>query len=806
MTARPAARRALAASGILCAAVAVGALAAGLWFRGRILAGLPRLDGTASLPGLSAPVRVTRDALGVPTVSASSRIDVARATGWLHAQDRFFQMDLLRRRGAGELAELIGAAALPLDREARMHGFRRIAREVLARESPERRALLEAYARGVNEGLAFLGEKPWEYLVLRTQPRPWRAEDSVLVSFAMTLDLEYSIGRYPRTLAALRDEYGTQAVSFFAPLYTSLDAPLDASTAPPARVPPASEIDLRRRDVEGGERRSDPAVAFDAPLADPEPPGSNSLAVAGSLAAGGSAIVANDMHLHLGVPNTWYRMSLSWPGHSETGVTLPGTPALVAGSTGRIAWGFTNSCAGTGDVIIVDPTISPDFYHGPNGGADMPYEKRTEAVAVRGSSPVSMSFAWTVWGPIIGSEPDGRQLAFHWAADDPAATNLNLMDLEDAPDVRAALEIAHRVGIPSQNFLVGDTAGRIGWTLAGAIPRRIGYDGRYPVTGIFGDRRWDGFLGASEVPTITSPGGGRLWTANNRTVGGRPLEAVGDSGYAIGSRARQIRDDLDALIAHGAPIEPRDLLAVQLDDRAVLLESWHTLLLATLRPEVVAANPSRAALVGAAREWNGRASADSTSYGVVRAFRLAVARRVFDPIFAPCVARFPEFAWTRLNYEDPLEAILRARPANLLDPSFKTWDDLLVAAADDVSRLFARQGDTPGTTTWGQLNTAAITHPLAQALPRWAASWLGMPADPLPGDANMPRVQEAAYGASERFAVAPGHEDRGIFHMPGGQSSNPLSPYFRAGHEAWVRGEPTPFLPGPAEHTIELGP
>ena len=206
MTARPAARRALAVSGILCAAVAVGALAAGLWFRGRILAGLPRLDGTASLPGLSAPVRVTRDALGVPTVSASSRIDVARATGWLHAQDRFFQMDLLRRRGAGELAELFGAAALPLDREARMHGFRGIAREVLARESPERRALLEAYAEGVNEGLASLGAKPWEYLVLRTQPRPWRAEDSLLVSFAMTLDLEARIGRYARTLAAIRDE------------------------------------------------------------------------------------------------------------------------------------------------------------------------------------------------------------------------------------------------------------------------------------------------------------------------------------------------------------------------------------------------------------------------------------------------------------------------------------------------------------------------------------------------------------------------------------------------------------------------
>ena len=806
MTLRPAATRALRAAGLVCAMVAVGALAAGLWFRGRVLAGLPRLDGAAVVPGLSAEVRVTRDALGVPTVSGSSRIDVARATGWLHSQDRFFQMDLLRRRGAGELAELVGAAALPLDREARMHGFRRITREVLARESPERRALVTAYSQGVNDGLAFLGEKPWEYLVLQAKPRPWLPEDTVLVGFAMTLDLEEGTGRYVRMLAAIDDEYGAASLAFFAPLYTSQDVPLDGIASRPAPIPPPSEIDLRKSGAEGRERGAAEEVAFEPSDDDAQVPGSNSLAVAGSLAAGGSAIVANDMHLHLAVPNTWYRMSLRWPGHAETGVTLPGTPALVAGSNGRIAWGFTNSGAGTGDLIVVDPTISPDLYHGPNGGAPLPYDVRTESVAVRGSKPVSMSFPWTVWGPIIGGEPDGRQFAYHWTADDPAATNLGLMDLEEAGDVRGALSIAQRSGIPSENFLVADSGGDIGWTLAGALPKRIGYDGRIPVAGIYGDRRWDGFLGPGAVPAIVSPPSGRLWTANNRTVGGRALETVGDSGYAPAPRARQIRDDLDALIGRGSPIVPRDLLAIQLDDRAVLLETWHNLLLATLRPDVVAAKPSRADLLAAARKWDGRAGADSVSYGVVRAFRLAVAHRVFDPIFAPCVARFPEFAWTRLNYEEPLEAIVRGRPAHLLDPSFKTWDELLAAAADDVSLSFAKKGARPGATTWGQLNTARITHPLAQALPRWAASWLSMPADPLPGDANMPRVQEASFGASERFAVAPAREDQGIFHMPGGQASNPLSPFFRAGHEAWVRGDPTPFLPGPTEHTIELNP
>jgi penicillin G amidase len=806
MTLRPAAWRALRAAGLVCAMVAVGALAAGLWFRGRIEACLPRLDGAAVLPGLSAQVRVTRDALGVPTVSGSSRLDVARATGWLHAQDRFFQMDLLRRRGAGELAELVGAMALPMDREARMHGFRKLAREVLERESPARRALVEAYAQGVNAGLAFLGEKPWEYLVLQEQPRPWLPEDSVLVVFAMTLDLEEGSGRYVRMLAAIDDEYGAASLAFFAPLYTSQDVPLDGIASRPAPIPPPSEIDLRRGATEGGERSAGAAVAFGAPLEDAQIPGSNSLAVAGSLTAGGSAIVANDMHLRLGIPNTWYRMALRWPGHNEAGVTLPGMPALVAGSTGRIAWGFTNSGAGTGDLIVVDPTISPDLYHGPNGGASLPYDMRNEVIAVRGAKPVSASYAWTVWGPIIGAEADGRQFAYQWSADDPAATNLGLMDLEDAADAQSALSIAHHIGIPSTNFLVADSGGHIGWTLAGALPKRIGYDGRIPVAGIYGDRRWDGFLGPGELPTILSPPSGRLWTANNRTVGGRALEAVGDSGYAPSPRARQLKDDLDALIGRGGPIVPRDLLAIQLDDRAILLETWHNLLLATLTPDVVAARPPRAALLAAAQKWEGRASADSASYAVVRAFRLAVARRVFDPIFAPCVARYPEFAWTRLNYEEPLETIVRERPAHLLDPAFKTWDDLLAAAADDVTLSFAKAGAHPGTTTWGRFNTARITHPLGWSLPHWAATWLSMPADPLPGDTNMPRVQERSFGASERFVVSPGHEDQGIFHMPGGQSANPLSPYFRAGHEAWVRGDPTPFLPGPAEHTIDLGP
>jgi penicillin amidase len=779
----------------------VAAAALGLWFRGRIGACLPRLDGEVVLKGLASQVRITRDSLGVATVDGASRIDVARATGWLHAQDRFFQMDILRRRGAGELAELFGSTALPFDREARMHRFRTIAREALEREPPARRALIEAYAGGVNAGLSALGSKPWEYVVLRSEPRPWLPEDSFLITYAMTLDLQESTGRYVRVLAAIRDELGPASLAFFAPLSTPADAALDGSMSPAAPPPPASEVDLRR----------DETPAATAGLARPqrddlEEPGSNNFAVAGALAAGGGAIVANDMHLHLGVPNIWYRISLRWPGHEETGVTLPGAPMLVAGSTGKLAWGFTNSNAATGDVLIVDPSISPDLYHGPHGGDLVPYEHRVESIAVRGSKAVSIDFKWTVWGPVVAEGSQGRPFVYHWTADDPAAANLGLLDLEDASGVRDAVTIAHHAGIPVLNFVVADSHGQIAWTLAGLIPKRIGYDGRLPVTWLYGDRRWDGYLDSAEVPAIYSPPNGRLWTANNRTVGGKSLLLLGDAGYDIPSRASQIRDDLAALAGEGRPIEPRDLLGVQLDDRALMLGTWHELLVQTLKPAVVTQGLGRAALLDAAAKWEGRADTGSVSYRVVHDFRLAVAHRVFDPIFAPCVERYPDFTWSRLDYEQSLLTILKSRPANLLDPAFHTWDDLLVAAADDVAGAYAKQGLDPRTATWGQRNTARIEHPFARMLPRWAAGWLSMPADELPGDSHMPRVQDASFGASERFVVSPGHEAAGIFHMPGGQCSNPLSPYFRAGHEAWVRGDPTPFLPGPPEHALALSP
>jgi penicillin G amidase len=784
----------------------LGATGAGIWFYFQLRASLPQLDGAATLPGLSAPVTIERDALGVPTVSGRTRADVARALGFAHAQDRFFQMDLLRRHAAGELAELFGQPALDHDKTVRGYEFRAQARAVLAALAPGEGALLAAYTDGVNASLHSLRAKPFEYLVLHTDPQPWKPEDSVLVIYAMTLDLQ-DAGTYERSLAALRATYGKSALDFFAPLRTPDDAALDGSTAPLAPVPSARVIDLRHLAINA------PAPA--TPRAEFAFAGSNAFALSGAHTANGAALLANDMHLALRVPNIWYRASLTWfdpapsnlpPGtfgaqRRVTGVTLPGTPVIVAGSNGRIAWGFTNAYADTSDLVSVDLAIGTDtLYQTKHGLAKI--DTREETILVKGSAPVTLDVSWTEWGPIIGQDDSRRPLALRWTAHEPAAANFSLVQLETAQTAAEALAIAHRAGIPAQNFLVADADGAIGWTIAGRLPKRVGFDGRLPVSWTFGDRYWDGLLAPDDVPQILAPAPGRLWSANQRMIGGDAFAKIGDGGYERPYRAAQIRDDLAAL-EHATP---RDLLAIELDDRALFLARWQKLLLATLTPGAVAEKSSRAELLRLAENWAGHAGTDSVSYRLVRAFRLQVAQLVFAPIFAPCAEACPDFDYTRFNYEPPLWTLLAQKPPHLLNPKFLRWDDLLLAAADAVMDDLHRQGVPPERATWGRYNLAHIQHPFSRFLPGPLARFLDLPADPLPGDEDMPRVQTVQHGASERFVVSPGHEDEGIFEMPGGQSGHPLSPFYRAGHEAWVRGEPTPFLPGKTEHTLVLNP
>ena len=733
-------------------------------------------------------------------------------------------MDLLRRRGAGELAALFGKMALDLDQSARLHGFRALATKVIAQATPAEHAVLTAYTAGVNAGLAALGAKPWEYLVLRADPEPWREEDTMLCVYAMWFDLQDYKGTFELSRDALRQALGQSALDFLAPRGTSWDAALDGSTFPAAPLP-AFRFKRAEGETVGALAPGRPRAVEGTGPYRPEPTskrvvGSSSFAVAGAHTATGAAMLANDMHLDLNVPRLWYREVLQWSDtagpHRLVGVSLPGTPFVAVGSNGRVAWGFTDAYIDTTDVVVTETeNIAQAFYRTPHGWMEI--QDRPEVIQVKGENPVTFTARWTEWGPIIGGPVDGRYQVLRWSAHDAEATNLRMMAMETVQTTAAGVDIAHRVGLPNQNILLADAAGDIAWTIIGKIPRRIGYDGRLPVSWAYGDRRWDGWLKPEEIPVVTTkPQGlpsealateGALWSGNNRAVGGEAYAKLGDSGYDDGPRAGQIRDDLLALFAAGKKAVPTDLLAIQLDDRALFLDRWHKFLLAILTDEAVAKNQAFGELRDAVRQWNGRASIDSAAYRLVKNFRAHLAERAFAPFADQAETVYAQFIFERnFMYEDALWQLVHDKPERLLNPAHHSWESLLLAAANDTLADAKKAGLPAARFVWGASNTLAMKHPFGRMLPAPLENFLNMPATPLPGDVDMPRVQGPSFGQSERLIVSPGHEADGLLEIPGGQCGNPLSPYYRAGHDAWVKGEPTPLLPGPAQHTLMLQP
>lgn len=802
-------RRLLLATGTtLLALLVVTVLVAVLALRGS----LAQLDGTLAANALSAPVRIERDLRGTATIHAANRRDLVFALGYVHAQERFFEMDLMRRSAAGELAELFGSAAVPIDRKARAHRMRARSINALENLDATERAELTMYRDGINAGLAALAVRPFPYLLTRNVPEPWRLEDTLLVVHAMSFTLNDEENARELALSRMHATLADPVYRFLTASGGSWDAPLSGPALVWPAIPTAQDLDLRGVAAEDPATRHD-ATALAASGRDEYLPGSNSFAVSGVL-AGGAALVANDMHLDLRVPGIWFRARFVYPDPEHpgetidvNGATLPGAPAMVVGSNRHIAWGFTNSYVDAADwVRVIRDPADPSRYRTVDGW--QPIEHHTETIRVKGAADVVLDIEETRWGPILASDIDATPLALAWSAQQPGAVNLDLVGLEHARDVGAALAVVHRAGMPAQNFLVGDAAGRIAWTIAGKLPRRVGdFDPGLPADWS-GGSGWDGWLDAGAIPVIADPPDGRLWTANQRIVGGDELALLGDGGYDIGARAGQIRDDLAARDR----LTPADLLAIQLDDRALFLMRWRSALEGTLAHMPASGlRNALAAAIATDRARAGtdgfRAATDSVAYRIVRAWRTEVTDAVLDG-FAMVVRRtYPDFAMPRLaQAEHAVWRLLEAKPAHLLPPGHADWDALLAACAMRVGERLDAQPGGIAARTWGERNTARIRHPLSRALPGFLARWLDMPADELPGDNHMPRVHGPDFGASERFAVAPGDEEHGYFELAGGQSGHPLSPFHGAGHADWVNGKPTPFLPGPAAHHLVLEP
>lgn len=737
-------------------------------------------------------VQISRDAQGYASIVGQNRTDVAYALGFVHAQERFFQMDLLRRNAAGELSELFGEMALELDKKNRIHRFRARAQQGFDALPAPQKLLLQAYTKGVNAGLAELGWPPFEYGLLAQQPRSWVEADSFLVLYSMYLDLQGSIGKDELAMGLMQQQLPKEWYDFLFQHSPDWQAAMDDSTFSLVPMPKSSYPALL-----SGQK----TACSDCTLHDSTDIGSNNFAVSGKRTADGRAILADDMHLGIRVPGTWFKAQLKWQENGESfevaGVSLPGTPAIVAGSNGHIAWGFTNSTADWSDVIALKLDEKGEKYQTADGWQEFSYQN--EVIKVKGQPDEVVLQKETIWGPVL--PPPFQNYAYRWVAHDPQGANFNLLTLEKSQGVKETLKLAASVGVPTQNLLVADKDGAIGWTLIGALPERSVQHMDTPQDWSNGQNNWTGYLPHSAYPQIYQPQSGQLWTANSRMIGGKALDLIGNGGYDLGARGQQIRDALTATPQHNE----QSLHAIQLDHRALMLARWQQLLLDTVLTKDFVAEHDLHSYLDYVMKDASQASIGSVGYPLVRAFRT----KTLELIFAPLTAVLEQNKLSGRDLKFSLETagweMIQQQRTDTLPAGMQSWRALLQQAVLQSKQKLETDYGSLAAANWGAINTSGIAHPLASAVPV-LGDWLNMPAMPMNGDSHMPRVQNKVHGQSERMVVSPGKEAEGILVIPAGQSGHPLSPFYDADHEFWLNEQPLSFLPGEQKYLLKLQP
>lgn len=790
-------RRCLVYSSALMSALTLAGIGLGFLFWRQ---SLPPLSGEFPVANLSAPVDVSSDRHAIPAIHAHNRADAVRALGFIGARDRLFQMDLMRRKQAGQLAEIFGQAALAGDIRARTLGFHRVAQAALAKLPQRHRQLLDAYAQGVNSYLDAAAALPFEFALLNYRPAPWRAEDSMLMILGMADMLTGWAEGEERMLSVMEKALPAEIVAFLTPDTDRFTDSLRGTgeSFRPVRAIPAAAL---QKALEQGSR--EPAKLAAAVQLRDFFAGSNAWAVSGTKTQDGRAILANDMHLGIAVPNIWYRVELHYDGVGAAGVTLPGLPLLIAGSNTRLAWGGTNLAGDFLDLVSLDINPeNPDEYRIKEGWRR--FERSTETIAVKGAEARRLVVKRTIWGPVATEPLLSKPVAIHWAALDANAVNLALLDLEQAETLRQAVAIANRTGGPQLNFLAADADGHIAWTLMGRIPRRVGGDGAVSRSWADGTSGWDGYVEARQLPRQIDPAEGFLVSANDRRLGTQYPHVIGRQ-FANGYRAYRITQRLEQM----REINEWPLFALQLDTESEFYSFYQQLALRVLSPKRLARQPELRELREYLLAWNGRADTDSLGFALLQQFRERLAETVFAPFLAACRAIDKDFEYSWTYIDTPLQAMLTHKIPQLLpDPlHYRDWDEFILGQLKhSAQQLKAGSPETEWPKlTWGKMNRAQFAHPFAKFLPPLGGV-LNMPEDELAGCSACVRVAGPHFGAGERLVVAPAHLDEGLLHMPGGQSGHPLSPYYRDQQDYWVQGLPLGLLAGPSEHRLTLTP
>lgn len=733
--------------------VVAGAVAALAWHS------LPGGDRRHAIPGLAQGVTVEIDADSIPRIRAATLRDAAAALGYLHARERMFQMDMMRRAAAGELSEIAGAATLPLDRMMRTLGLRRSATADAAALDDDTRAMLEAYAAGVNAWIAARGRFAAAEFVVLGAPRPWTPTDSLL--WAKTMGLYLSANW--RTELARAQPGGT------APW-----PPTDGTESPHAgHVPALSKTATRLAAVLPG---------FPDPFTLPAS-ASNAWAVDGRHSDTGAPLLAGDPHLGFSMPGTWYLARIDTPEGSLAGATAPGVPMIVIGHNNHIAWSFTTTGADVQDLFIETPA-GPNLYLTPDG--PRPFVVHEERIAVRDRPDEVLKVRETRHGPVISDlvARNGPVLAVamaNLAAADTAATGL--LALNRARDVAEAGRAAARITSPVQNMIVADRQG-IALFLTGRVPLRRTGDGSRPVPGADGSHDWIGWASGTALPHAVNPPSGRLLNANERVAPpGFPVFLGRD--WHDDLRARRVRELLDAQPTHTLA----DFAAMQVDTMSLFARDVLPLLLALDVPAEGLARRAQTLLAG----WDARMDEAAPQPLLFNAWMQEFARSLAGGDGAAPWWHQAAYALSRPG------AVVCGRAA-----AEAGCDALLVRSLEAaVATLSARHGDDPAAWRWGEAHRAVFAHPLLRFVAPLRP--LAVLRTPTGGDGTtLLRANtggggfDAVHGAAFRAVYDLADLDRSRFMVAPGQSGHILLSSARDFAERWRAGETVTMGPEPA--------
>jgi penicillin amidase len=777
---------------------------------------LAQTHGSLRLPGLHAPVEIIRDRWGVPHFYAASTTDALFAQGFVHAQDRLWQMEFQRRLVAGRLAEVLGVAALPVDRWMRTLTMRRVAEAEVALIAPEVRSEIDAYVAGVNAFLA-RGRLPVEFTLLRYRPEPWTAADSLswakMMAWSLSVNWETEILR-AQLIARLGPERAAELES---------GSPDRCPTILPGGLRDA--VDLGQVALD----RAEAARLFVGPAAQAGL-GSNNWVIGGALTITGKPLLANDMHLLMGIPAIWYENHLvaqtadgAPPALEVTGVTFPGVPYVVAGHNARVAWGFTNGFPDVQDLYMEhlrrteDGRVQYEFR-----GEWLDAEVHREEVRVKGAAPVIEEVVITRHGPVISAlAPDfagdgsanltaSQPLALRWTSLDPSRIIHALYAMNRAPDCLAFREALREWAGPVQNVVYADTDGNIGYSFPGLIPIRARGDGRVPAPGWTGEYEWTGYIPFEELPHAYNPPQGYVATANNRVVGDEYPHFLGRD-FTLGDRAQRIVELIEAqrhAIPAGGRVDVAYIRRMQFDQ-----VSPSARLVAAHLGRLAADDPELAAVIGLLRDWDGTLSADSPAAAVYQVFmRRVIALMLAEKLGDDLARRYagkgptPALAAASMFGHRSWEWLLK-----ILDEPDSHWFDLGHGEQrDDVLRLALRQaidflkerlGPQPNDWCWGKLHRLSYQH-IVGRVPALAPVFSRGPY-PLGGDgttiwatgSGMHTLDsDQVIGPPFRHIADLGDWGRSLGLLAPGNSGQPGSRHYDDQIDAWFEGGYHPLL------------